>query len=395
MKFAAWAEINLDALQHNLETIRTYVGADKKVILVVKADAYGHGGVQVARIAQKQGVAMLGVATLHEGIELRNAGITIPILILGPSLTDEIEEIVTFGLRPTVCDYEFAQRFGRINQTSKSPVPVHVEVDTGMGRTGVRVDAAHDFLMQLADTPGIEIEGVFTHFPDCDTEDKTFARQQTERFSKLIKSLEASGVSLPIRHAANSAGVLSLPESHLDAVRPGLMAFGLHPPHSETRLQLRPVMMLKSRIVQLREFEKGESVGYGRSYVIRQRSLLAAVPVGYGHGYGWQLSNRGSVLVGGKRVPILGRVSMDITMVDVSGVNGVTTGDEVVLFGTQGSEYISVDEVAAQSNTINYEVMCGIGKRVVRVFTRNGKADDVVTMLGDRFASLLSNGGKR
>jgi len=394
VKFAAWAEINLDALEGNLDTILRLAGGGRKVILVVKADGYGHGGVQVARVAQQKGVAMLGVATLYEGIELRNAGITLPILILGPSLNEEVADIVSYGLRPTVCDQGFARRFGAACLEQGKDLPVHVEVDTGMGRTGIDYENAESFIEELVTIPGVSIEGLFTHFPDCTSEDVRFSKEQLDRFGRLVERLEAAGIKIAIKHAANSAGVISLPESHLDAVRPGLMAFGLLPAGTSSGMDLRPVMTLKSRIIQLRRFERGRSVGYGRSYTTGRKALLAAVPIGYGHGYSWRLSNNGVVLVGGKRVPIVGQVSMDITMVDVSSVEGVKVGEEVVLFGEQGAERITVDEIAAATGTINYEVLCGIGRRVVRVFKRNGRAEGIVTMLGQRSGSLKPSQGR-
>lgn len=385
MKFPAWVDINLDALIDNIEAMRRLIGRDTKVCLVVKADAYGHGSVEVSRAALEAGVDMLGVATLHEGIELRRAGISAPMIVLSPSLPSEIEELVTNGLRPSVSSLGFARALSRTSLRLSRTTPFHVEVDTGMGRTGLDYDTAYETLKDMAALPGLRMEGVYTHFPDADSPDRSFAGSQIEHFQNLLARLGNNGISFELVHAANSAGIVNLPESRLNMVRPGLLVYGLRPGGAEfPGIEVKPVMSFKSCVVQLRKVRKGRFISYSRTYCAGRDSLIAVVPVGYGHGYSWTLSNAGEMLVRGTRAPIVGRVTMDLTMLDVTDVAGVKEGDEVVLFGRQGDDAISVEEVAAKAGTLSYEILCSIGKRVVRSFIRNNKPSKVITLVGER-----------
>jgi alanine racemase len=386
LKFPAWVDINLDALMHNIKAVRQLVGDDTKLCLVVKADAYGHGSVEVSRAALEAGVHMLGVATLHEGIELRRAGITAPMIVLSPSLPSEIEELVTHGLRPSVSSVAFARALSRMSAKLSRTTPFHVEVDTGMGRTGLDFEAAYDTLKEMAALPALHMEGVFTHFPDADSVDGSFARSQVRDFQNLLTRLEKDGVSFELVHAANSAGIVNIPESRLNMVRPGLLAYGLRPPGGidYPTIDVRPVMSFKSCVVQLRGVRRGRFISYSRTYCAGRDSVIAVVPVGYGHGYSWTLSNAGEMLVRGTRAPIVGRVTMDLTMLDVTDVPGVKEGDEVVLFGRQGGATITVEEVAAKAGTLSYEILCSIGKRVVRSFIRNNKPSKFITLVGER-----------
>jgi len=395
LKFPAWVDINLDALIDNITAVRSLVGEDTKVCLVVKADAYGHGSVEVSRAALDAGVHMLGVATLHEGIELRRAGITAPMIVLSPSLQSEMEELVTHGLRPSVSSLTFARALSRMSLKLSRTTPFHVEVDTGMGRTGLDYDAAYDTLKEMAALPGLRMEGVFTHFPDADSADGSFARSQVHDFQSLLAQLEQDGISFDLVHAANSAGIVNIPESRLNMVRPGLLAYGLRPPGGSgyPEIDVRPVMSFKSCVVQLRNVRRGRFISYSRTYCSGRDSVIAVVPVGYGHGYSWTLSNAGEMLVCGTRAPIVGRVTMDLTMLDVTDVPGVKEGAEVVLFGRQGGATITVEEVAAKAGTLSYEILCSIGKRVVRSFIRHNKRSKVITLVGERKEEDTAEGG--
>jgi len=381
VRFTTWVEIDLDALARNIDAVKASVSSGTRILMVVKADAYGHGAVEVARAAVSSGVEMFGVATLHEGIELRQAGIDTPILILSPPMAAETEEIVRYDLGCTVPSLAVARSLSRSAEARGKRAAVHVEVDTGMGRSGVGLEKALLFTMTVAKLPNLDLEGVFTHFPSSD-DDPEFTRAQTSRFLSLIDGLAAKGVVVPLRHAANSGAVIAVPEAvkaPLNMVRPGLMIYGLKPAPGMAA-ELSPVMSFKSRIAQVRELPGDHPVSYGRTYVTERETRIAVVPAGYGHGLNFRLSNRGEVLIRGRRAPIVGRVTMDVTMVEIDGVPDAAVGDEVVLFGQQGGERISVDEVADRAGTINYEVICGIGKRVARTYLRRGETVGVRTL---------------
>ena len=383
MPVSTWVEVDLDRFDANLRAVHEAVGAARGILLVVKADAYGHGAVEIAEAAERAGVAILGVATLHEGIQLRQSGVTLPIVVLSPLLESEIDEAVAHGLDPTVHDVDFAVALSAASAAAGRPVRCHVEVDTGMGRTGVREEEAEPFLARLVALPGLRLASVFTHFPDADSDDLSFGQRQVERFRELLARLEAQGIR-PLRvHAANSAGTVNLPISHFDWVRVGLLAYGHRPPRCDAAIALQPVMAFKSRVVQIRELPAGTPISYSRTFVTGRPTRSGVVAVGYGHGYSWLLSSRGAMLVRGRRAPILGRVTMDLTMVDLTDVPEARVGDEVVLFGEQGAEKLSLDEVAQGSETLPYEVMCTIGKRVTRIYVQGGRPVKLTSLVGE------------
>ncbi len=384
MPVSTWVEVDLDRFAANLRAIREGLGGACEVLLVAKADAYGHGAREMAAAAEREGVAQFGVATLHEGLQLRLAGCTLPIVALSPLLEAEIDEAVAHGVDPTVVDDAFARALSEAARRAQRAVRFHVEVDTGMGRIGVREEHAEAFLERVAGLPGLRLASVYTHFPDADAEDLSFARGQMERYRALVGRLGERGLAPPRAHAANSAAVVNLPEARFDLVRVGLIAYGVHPPRDAARLPLAPVMSLRSRLVQVRELPAGASVSYARTFVTRRPSRIGVVPVGYGHGYSWLMSNRGEMLVRGRRVPIVGRVTMDLTMVDLTDLPSVGVGEEVVLFGEQDGATLTVEEVAAWSETLPYEVMCTIGKRVARLYRRGGRVVHLTTLVGER-----------
>lgn len=383
MTFATWVEIDLDALVHNLGAVRSRIGPDRRILLVVKADAYGHGAVEVARVAARSGVDMLGVATLQEGIELRQASIDVPVLILSPPMEGETEEIAEYDLSCTVPSLGIARALSRASEARGKASAVHVEVDTGMGRSGVGLDEAVPFITALTKLSDLVLEGIFTHFPSSD-DDRGFTERQVGLFLGLVSRLEAKGIRIPLRHAANSGAVLAVPSSFdepLNLVRPGIMAYGLRSGAAGADgVDLRPVMSFKTLIAQIRELPAGHTVSYGRTFAAERPMRVAVIPVGYGHGYSWRLSNCGEVLIRGRRAPVVGRVTMDVTMADVDAIPDACVGDEVVLFGRQGDDEITVDDVARRVGTINYEVICGIGKRVARVYLKSGEAIGMRTL---------------
>jgi alanine racemase len=383
MPVSTWVEVDLDRFAGNLQAIKRHIGPDCDVLLVVKADAYGHGAVEIAEAAAREGVACLGVATLHEGIQLRQAGCRLPIVALSPLLPSEIDEAVAHDLDPTVCDLDFARDLSAAAVAARKPVRCHVEIDTGMGRIGVREDEAEEFLATLAALPGLRLASVYTHFPDADAEDLSFAEGQVQRFTALLARLEKRGLRPPRAHAANSAGTLNLPDARFDWVRTGLVAYGPASPHARTALDVKPVMSFKSRLVQVRSHPAGTPISYGRTYVTKSPARIGVVAVGYGHGYSWLLSNRGQMTVRGVRVPIVGRVTMDLTMVGLAGVPDAAVGDEVTLFGGDGDEAITLDEIARWSQTLPYEIMCTIGKRVTRIYVSGGRPVKLTSLVGE------------
>ncbi|MFQ5600171.1 MAG: alanine racemase [Candidatus Krumholzibacteriia bacterium] len=380
----AWVEVDLDALAWNVAEVRRRVGAGTRILLIVKADAYGHGAVEVAREAVRNGIHMLGVATVDEGKELRGAGIDAAILVLSPVLTEEIAAILAAELRITVPDLEFAARLSEAAQRSGKVVPVHVEVDTGMGRSGFNADVAATWIEAVSPLPGILIEGVYTHFPVSDT-DPAFTRRQGVRLQEIVARVRQAGVHVSLVHASNTAGILQVPEAHLDMVRPGGMIYGCMP-HAvlEGQAALRRVMSFRARLVQVRRVPARTPISYGSDVVTCRDTVIGVVPVGYGHGLSRAYSGRGDMLCRGERVPVLGRITMDMTMIDLTSIDAPRVGEEVVIFGRQGDEEITVGEIAEKTGVIGYEVLCGISKRVVRVYRRDGGVESMRGLTGVR-----------
>ena len=383
MPLATWVEVDLDRFDANLDALQDRIGRERRILLVVKADAYGHGAVEIAQSAAARGVRDFGVATLHEGIQLRRAGLDENVWVLSPLLDTEIPEAVAHRLEPTLPSLEFARLLSEESLRHGRATRVHVEIDTGMGRTGVDPEDAVEFLAGVAALEGLRLGSVYTHFPDADAPDAGFAHEQWESFQSLLAPLAARGIRPPLVHAANSAALLRFPETLGDMVRPGLAAYGLYPPNGNG-LGLHAVMQFKSRVVQIRALPAGRSISYARTFTTRRPSVIGVVPVGYGHGYSWLCSNRGAMLVGGLRAPIVGRVTMDLTMIDLTDHQGSRVGDEVVLFGVQDEAAISVEEVASWSESLSYEILCTIGKRVTRIYLRQGRPVKVLTLLGER-----------
>ena len=354
--FRTHTEINLGAIRRNAEAIKAYTG--KQLIAVIKADAYGHGMLRVAETLSTI-ADMFAVATTEEGIKLREAGIQKPILILFSSLTEEATQIVEHRLTPTVSDWEFASR---LNEVAPRTVQIHVNINTGMNRSGVRWTETEQFLKRLKTLKRLEIEGLFTHLATADEADKSFVSVQLERFSSLHAS--SSG---KMHHAANSAAILTASTSHFDAVRPGLSLYGIYPA-SEKPIVLAPALTWKARVSWVGSISETEGVSYGLTYKAPRQTHIATVQVGYGDGYPRVLSGVGEVLIGGVRYPIIGRVCMDVSVVALSDTANVSVGDEVVLIGKQGDAEITVDEIARRARTISYEILTQIGSRVKRIF---------------------------
>jgi alanine racemase len=362
------AVIDLTAVAGSIRGIRGLVGDRVRIMAVVKADGYGHGAVQVARTSLGAGATHLGVAYAQEAVEIRGAGIPAPILILGAAPPESIETVLQFDLAQSVSDTE-SPRALSAGASAERPARVHVKVDTGMGRIGLTPPDTPDYIAFLKTLPNLVVEGIFTHFPKSDEADPAFTDNQIKTFTGLLGELSSRGIDIPIRHMANSGGVLAFPESYLDMVRPGIMIYGLYPSNEVKRsIPLTPAMSLATRIRFLKRVPPGTPISYGGTYVTAADTDVATLPIGYADGYRRLLSNNYEVLVRGERAPVIGRVCMDMTMVDVTHIKGAAVGDEVVLMGRQGAAEISTDEMAEKLSTINYEITCLIGKRVPRVY---------------------------
>ncbi len=363
-----WAEINLDNIVHNIKMVKENVSRETSVMAVVKADAYGHGVIQVARKALKAGADRLAVAIPEEGIELRKAGFEIPIQVFGEILEDQWPLLVDYNLIATVCKLETIKGLDKISKKREKITKVHVKIDTGMGRIGVFPEEAVDFIKKAKKFSNIEVEGIITHHAKADEEDKEYTYNQWNKFQKIIDELEKEGIDIPIKQAANSATIIDLPKMALDVVRPGIMMYGMPPSHEVKDFPLKPVLSWKTKIVYLKELPKGHGISYGATYVTDKKRKIATLPLGYADGYHRVLSNKAEVLINGERAPIRGRICMDQFMVDVTNIDDVEIGDEVVLIGKQGNDEITATELADLAGTINYEITCSISKRVPRVY---------------------------
>lgn len=371
------AKINLDAVLFNMESMHQNIEPQAKIMAVVKADGYGHGAEWIAKTVEPLDYLYgFAVATVEEGLILRKSGITKPILILGYVFADQYEDVIRAGIDPTVFTYEMAKELSDAAEALGKDCPVHIAVDTGMGRIGYPVtEESANEIARIAALPHIITEGIFTHFAKADETDKTFTYEQIKKFKKMNAMLAERGISISYRHCANSAGIVDLREASMDMVRAGITLYGLWPSDEVSRdtVALRPVMELKSHVAYVKTLPAGSTISYGGTFVTAKESVIATIPVGYADGYCRGLSNKGSVLIRGKRAPICGRVCMDQFMVDVTDIPGVAAGDEVTLIGKGGSECITVEELGALSGRFNYEFVCNLGKRVPRVFYKDGK----------------------
>jgi alanine racemase len=358
----AVAEINLKNLSSNLRLVRKKTG-NKDVLAVVKADAYGHGAVQVSRHLIKNKVSMLGVAFAAEGIELREAGIKTPIVVFFD--TKNIDAFLKYNLTPAVFDLKTAKRLSIAAAKKRKRISIHIKIDTGMGRVGFDVESALTEIPEIAGLKNIKPEGLMSHFSDADLKNKRFANRQIRKFNDVIERLKAKGITFRYIHMANSAAVLTLPESHFNMVRPGIMLYGYGCCENEN---LKPVMSLKSKVLFVKNVPGATPISYGRTFVTKKRSTIATIPVGYADGYSRKLSNKGKVIINGKFAPVAGRVCMDAFMVDVTNIPDVTQNSEAVLIGSRGKKKITADDIANQTGTIPYEVLTSIGKRVERVY---------------------------
>lgn len=381
-----WAEIDLDAVEFNVRAFKRHVGERVEVFAVVKANAYGHGAIPVARAVLEAGATRLAVHRAIEGVELRCAapGVTAPILVMGYTPPSGAAMVVRHNLTPSVMTREFVEAVSAEASRAGKVIPVHVKVDTGMSRYGLMPGEVVDFCRAVSTLPGIRLEGLFTHFATADAASLTHTLWQLETFRRVMAAVESAGIHIPLCHAANSAATMKLTDTHLDAVRPGIALYGMNPSDEwPPTFEIRPALTLKSRVSRVRVLPPGAGISYGRTFVTDRETPVALVPLGYGDGYHRALSNKGSVLIRGQRAPIRGCVCMDQFVVDITGIKDVQQDDEVVIVGRQGQAEMRAEEVAQLAGTINYEVTTSILPRVARAYRRGGQVVGVTALGGE------------
>ena len=372
---ATRAEIDLQAFRHNLQTLRKYLDHQTQIMAVVKADAYGHGAIPCARIAIESGADYLGAGVIEEGIELRENGLNAPILILDSIYPNEAEDLVRYNLATILCTQPLAQALSKEGEKQDKMVSVHIKVDTGMNRLGISSENLPALLDQIRNLKNLKIEAVSTHFSSADDEDLSITQAQLEKFQTALTILQKEGVHTPIVHCANTSSLFKFPESHFNMVRPGLILYGVLPSPSlrpvidQGENPFQPVMQWKSQIILLKPIAKNQPVSYSGSFTTQRDSLIATLPIGYADGLHRMLSNKMDVLIRGRRAPQVGNNCMDMILIDVTDIPDVQAGDEVVIFGRQGDEMISVEELAVKGKTIPYEILCSVSKRVPRIYT--------------------------
>lgn len=376
------ADIDLDAVLFNFEQMSKNIPEGTKIMAVVKTDAYGHGAVPLATLVEPYDYLWgFATATVDEAVELRQAGIRKPILVLGYSFPECYERIVAYDIRQTVFQLEMAEALSKEAVKQNKKVSVHVKLDTGMGRIGYQnaVEAVSD-VKKMKELPMIELEGVFTHFANADTENKAFTLGQIQKFEEMIQAMEDAGVTFALKHCANSAGIIELTDRKFDLVRAGIISFGMWPSNEVKKdvVCLKPILSLKSHVVYVKEIEAGTPVSYGSTWVAEEKRKIATVPIGYGDGYPRSLSNKGYVLIEGHRAPIVGRICMDQLMVDVTEIPyEIQVGDRVTLIGKDGELSITAEELGDLSGRFNYELMCDLGNRIPRIYYQNGEIKEI------------------
>ena len=364
------AEIDLDAFKHNINEFKKLAGPDRKLISVVKANAYGHGMARMAQAALEYGADMLAVARANEAMQLRKNDVFSPILLLGYAAEAEITKLIYNNITFTVYDYSVAEKISKFAQDLNKTAIIHIKIDTGMSRLGfVSRIKTIDIIKAISELPNLYIEGIYTHFADADNYDKKYTNMQLETFKEMLQLMEDNNINIPIKHAANSAGSIDCPEAYFDALRPGISQYGLYPSEfvNKNNINLKPVMKLKVEVSQVKIIPKGTKVGYGCRFTAEEDMRIATLPIGYADGFSRMLKTP-HVLIKGKRAPVIGTICMDQCMVNINDIDGVKSGDEVIIIGRQGNNIITIEEVAAQLGTINYEFLCMIPYRIPRIY---------------------------
>lgn len=376
--FRYYADIDLDAFEHNIEAIKKRIGSKTMLCGVIKANGYGHGAVPLAKAMEAMNVEWFAVSCVDEALELRLNGIQKPVLILGAAEEERYGEMIENHITPTIFTYKAAEKLSEVLKAypQKQPFNIHIKIDTGMSRIGFFPDKeSAETIVKISELPGIYIEGLFTHFACADMSGREATKKQLEKYEWLVGQLESRGISIPIKHCANSAGIMAYEEAYFNMVRAGIIIYGLYPSEEMDKdaLPLRPVMSLKSHITYIKEVPEGTGVSYGSTYVAKKSTKIATVPVGYADGYPRSLSGKGRVLIKGQYAPVIGRVCMDQMMVDITGLQGIEEGDVVTLAGRDGEAFIPVEEPAGKAGSFNYEFVCSVSRRVPRVYYKKSK----------------------
>lgn len=374
-----WVEVDLDALEYNVKNIKKLIN-NKDMIAVVKADAYGHGALDIIPTLIKNGVNRLAVAVITEAIEFRKKNINIPIMILGSTPLEYSEELINYDIEQTVFNLEYAEELSKIAVKMGKRAKIHIALDTGMGRIGfLQNEKSINEVEKICRLKGIDVIGIFTHFATADEENKEYSNYQFNKFTSFIKELERRGIHIPIKHCSNSGAIMDLPETYLDAVRAGIILYGYYPSNEVNKevLDLKPVLSLKAKISHVKELDKDMYISYGRTFKTEKKSVIATIPIGYADGYSRLLSGKVKVIVNGKLANVVGRICMDQCMVDVTDVGNVKVSDEVTLLGNDGDIKFNADDIAEIMGTINYEILCMIKQRIPRVYIKNHKVVNV------------------
>lgn len=377
-----YAKIDLDAIAYNMEQMKQNIRPETKVMAVIKADGYGHGAVQIAEMMERWNYIWgFAVATLDEAVVLRTEGIQKPILVLGCVFPDQYMEMLKHEIRMNIYTEEMAESISRMAAREGKTAYMHIKLDTGMSRLGFGTnEQSAETIKRISKMPNVNMEGIFTHFTKADEKDKTFTKKQIQEFVWMTERLKEKNVRFTYEHCSNSAGIIDVPEANFDIVRAGISTYGLYPSEEvdKTNVKLKPALALKSHVAFVKEIESGTPVSYGGTFVAKEKMKIATIPVGYADGYPRSLSNKGYVLIRGKKAPILGRVCMDQFMVDVTQIEGVSFGDKVTMIGKDGNEILPVEVLSELSGRFNYEFVCDLGKRIPRVYVRDGKIAEQV-----------------
>lgn len=370
-----WAEIDLDILANNMRNIKKLAG-DKEVMAVVKADAYGHGALDVAPCLLENGASKLAVAMLTEAIELRNNNITAPIMILGYTPIYLGEELIKYNIEQTIYDLNYAKELSNLAIKLNKKAKIHIALDTGMGRIGfLPTDESFNAICEICNLPGLDVIGIFTHFSSSDEKNKEYTQYQFNQIYNFIERLEVNEINIPLKHASNSAAIIDLPNTYLDAVRAGIILYGYYPSDEvkKDNLSIKPALTLKAKIAHVKELDSGMYISYNRTFKTSRKSKIATIPIGYADGYIRTLKHEAKVIVNGQLAPIVGNICMDQFMIDVTDIDNVKSGDEVILLGESNEVKFNADDLAKCMNSINYEVLCLLKNRVPRAYIKNGK----------------------
>jgi len=368
-----WAEIDLDAIAYNTKNIKRLIG-NKELIAIVKADCYGHGAVDVVPTFLENGASRLAVAMLTEGIELRENNINAPIVILGYTPLYLGEELINYDIEQTVYDLDYAKELSEIALSLNKRAKIHIAIDTGMGRIGfLPCNETVKTIAEICTLKGLEVVGIFSHFSTSDEEDKSYTKEQLLKFTNVVENLKVLGIRIPLKHLSNSGAIIDMPETYLNAVRPGIILYGYYPSNEvfKDNLSIKPALTLKTKIGHVKELDKDMYVGYGKTFRTNKKTIVATLPIGYGDGYPRALAKNAKIIVNGKFAKVLGRICMDQCMIDVTDVENVKTGDEVIILGEEGDLKFNADDIAGALGTINYEILCMLKSRIPRVYIKN------------------------